>query len=1100
MTTAAQQTQVLQITLAMFGASPGATYLQLLEDMLAVDSSMANLAQNLSGTALFFDHSYSDSLTPAEFADVFIDDLVDSSVSSADKAWATSYIVAKMAGGATQASIIAELTQALSSIPPDDANWGAAATNYNTGIVTKIVDNLVGSSVSDADKSDIVDFIVGQMAAGQNFGAMVEWAVTTLDGVSHTNAIWGDAAAFFDNRIEVSRYYSIDQGRAAIDLATLQLVLADVTSDADSVITAKSMIDELPAAYSVSGVTVTLLEPGALDITSATDLGSVTALVFNSGGNTITMTDTQQAAFTAITGGAGTDAINVDATSTSGTKTINLTTSVLTNMTVGTDKFVVNAAAISGTGTGYTIATSALGDTVALTNGANTVTGGAGADTITGGTGADVITGGGGADTLTGGSGNDTFKFATAAQLAAATVAGGANTDTIEITGSGVTLADAGFDAVTGVEALTLGAGATSTTLGANADSAGIVSLETGTGATTIASANALAVDATSLEDGALLTTSGAGAFTVTDLKGNLTDSSTAAISVTLADVTTITLELGTDETGTDEVIADALTNGDELTMTGDNDATVSLAGGDLIASEYVGTLDITTTGGTSSIRTGTADTSITGTGTTEIDATALADDALLTTSGAATYTVTGLQGDLTNSSTAAISVTLVDVATATLALGANTNGTDEIIATSLTDGDVLTMTGSNDATVSLTGGDLAASAYAGALTVTVTSTTIASSIVGGTGDDIFKFVDAGASLTTADTVNGTSGTDTIYITAADTTIVDANFTNVSNIGKLKLTGISSATLGTEAVTNGGIARVVTGTGATTITTANAVALTIDATLIADGTTLTTAGDGALTVTGLQGNLSNNNSNTGNLTVTTVAVADLTVAFGTNTTGTHTLNANALTNGQVVTLTGSDDATVSLIDGDLTASGYLVGSLTVTADSGSNIITTGTGDDTITGGGDADTLTGGTGIDTFIIAATDSLNTALDTISDYTAGTDILDLEVATTSLAASVGADLSIAVSVASTGTTSGTLATDIATAVAAQIVIDANFWANVGDTIVVTLTGSSVAGTGAIYVVQNQAADATYDAGADTVIALIGTSTAPANLVDVI
>ena len=170
------------------------------------------------------------------------------------------------------------------------------------------------------------------------------------------------------------------------------------------------------------------------------------------------------------------------------------------------------------------------------------------------------------------------------------------------------------------------------------------------------------------------------------------------------------------------------------------------------------------------------------------------------------------------------------------------------------------------------------------------------------------------------------------------------------------------------------------------------------------------------------------------------------------------------------------------------------GSDNLSSGSGNDVIDAGAGDDILNGGSGADTLSGGTGDDRFVFAATDSLNSALDTISDFTPGTDILDLAVTPTSLVAgATTAQFTTAADVASTGTSAATLATDIATAVAAQIVVDATFWDSKGDTISVTITGASVAGTDVSYIVQNQSADATYDVAIDTVIALIGTSVEP-------
>ncbi|WP_432741398.1 hypothetical protein ABXJ76_14290 [Methylobacter sp. G7] len=172
--TTTQQNQLLQMTQAMFNAAPGATFLAQFSDILSAGSSIASLAQTLSGTGVFFGKSYASTLTSTQFASTFISDLVGSNASTADKDWATTYIVDKMAAGATQASIISELTQTLSSVPGTNANWGAAATAYNTTVATKIINNLVGSSVIDATKAGAVSYITEQMAAGKNLGSMIE--------------------------------------------------------------------------------------------------------------------------------------------------------------------------------------------------------------------------------------------------------------------------------------------------------------------------------------------------------------------------------------------------------------------------------------------------------------------------------------------------------------------------------------------------------------------------------------------------------------------------------------------------------------------------------------------------------------------------------------------------------------------------------------------------------------------------------------------------------------------------------------------------------------------------------------------------------------
>jgi hypothetical protein len=133
-------------------------------------------------------------------------------------------------------------------------------------------------------------------------------------------------------------------------------------------------------------------------------------------------------------------------------------------------------------------------------------------------------------------------------------------------------------------------------------------------------------------------------------------------------------------------------------------------------------------------------------------------------------------------------------------------------------------------------------------------------------------------------------------------------------------------------------------------------------------------------------------------------VATITLGLGTDTTGTETIDADALTDGDVLTLTGSNGATVSLVGGDLSAAAY-AGVLEVTATNGSNVIITGDASDTIIGGGGADELTGGASADTFVFGATDSLIASMDVIKDFASNSDIIDHAIALTIGGAADGA-----------------------------------------------------------------------------------------------
>jgi Ca2+-binding RTX toxin-like protein len=337
---------------------------------------------------------------------------------------------------------------------------------------------------------------------------------------------------------------------------------------------------------------------------------------------------------------------------------------------------------------------------------------------------------------------------------------------------------------------------------------------------------------------------------------------------------------------------------------------------------------------------------------------------------------------------------------------------------------------------LSITGGSGSDTIQGGSGADTITGGTGADSLVGGNGVDVFVY-SVGDSNPVASGANGTStGQDTVTVVEADD-IIRVNVTSADN----------SWILSTH---------VLIGTAGASQDLSAAAAYTAATLLVQTGAVAT--GD------------------------------NFDIAITKNTDWTNQATAQGLV---AVNLTGTAVAD------------------TLTTGAQADTINGGAGADTITGGAGADSLTGGAGADRFVIGATDSLNTALDRITDFSAlsttvttGTDKLQLATLPTTLvsgtaAGTAGADLVIAADYASSGATATTLATDLAAIVA---LAGTNAFDQAGDTIVVRITGTSVAGSNVYYVVQNQAADATYDAAADTVIALTGTSTVPTALADFI
>ncbi|MCL7466749.1 nidogen-like domain-containing protein, partial [Phaeovulum sp. NW3] len=218
----------------------------------------------------------------------------------------------------------------------------------------------------------------------------------------------------------------------------------------------------------------------------------------------------------------------------------------------GTDVVAITSAAGN---TAENVTGTTIADTINLDGGNDIVDGGAGNDTINGGAGDDTIVGGSGADAIDGGNGNDTLRFASGDELAAdTTVTGGEGSDTIEITVADLTIEDADFTNVLSVETLVL-TGASSAILGAEAMQAGITTVRTGSGATSVTRTDTTAttVDANLLANNTTLTIADTGVttnFVVNNLVGDL-DASTlgGTLTVDLADNTAdqgVTIAFGT--------------------------------------------------------------------------------------------------------------------------------------------------------------------------------------------------------------------------------------------------------------------------------------------------------------------------------------------------------------------------------------------------------------------------------------------------------------------------------------------------------------------------------------------------------------------------
>ncbi|WP_425452570.1 beta strand repeat-containing protein, partial [Sphingorhabdus wooponensis] len=453
-------------------------------------------------------------------------------------------------------------------------------------------------------------------------------------------------------------------------------------------------------------------------------------------------------------------------------------------------------------------------------------------------------------------------------------------------------------------------------TLGVTTGDAPTITIDTGTGDTT--------VENSAMSDGNVLTLTGAADTTVSTTVANIVATGlTGTLDVTTGNAPTITIDTGT---GVTTVENSAMSDGTELTLTGAADTTVTTTVADIDATGLAGTLDVTT-GNAPTI---TIDT---GTGVTTVENSAMSDGTELTLTGAADTTVTTTVADIDATGlTGTLGVTTGNAPTITIETGAGDTTVDN---DAMLDNAVLTLTGAANTTVGDTVADIDATALTGTLGVT-TGDAADGAISIETGSADTTVVTGHASDTV--TVDALALLDDNVLTVSGPAAVVVN-NDVADINAEDLLGTLNVTTA-DAATITINTSILVGAGATTI---NNSAMSDDASLTLTGDSNTIVGD--LLTGGTSANIIAD-GHTGILEIIAADVATLSVQTNAVTTS---IEASSMTDTAILTVSLGSDVTINNNIADVDASN-LTGTLTVNVlDAGDDavFITTGSNDTTI---------------------------------------------------------------------------------------------------------------------------------------------------------
>lgn len=478
------------------------------------------------------------------------------------------------------------------------------------------------------------------------------------------------------------------------------------------------------------------------------------------------------------------------------------------------------------------------------------------------------------------------------------------------------------------------------------------------TGANTVTFGTGAGGIALSVDNLAAATVTGSGTF-AGNLSLNLTDGVDHTITGGLGSDTIVSGD------GADSV---TITSGSDLILTGDGDDTI-VAGNSLNVADTIN-------GGSGA-------------------------DTLSFTSGASNDLDNVTNIEIINLGAAATSITTLD----SLVAAGMTLTVNGPVASALT------WTGSSetDGNFSITGGSAGDTLKGGDGSDTLIGGLGADFILGNAGDDTISMVVSSAD---SDTIDGGTGNDTLLLTGAGPTNITYMTVDLSSVSD-QLSVIETVTL-TDRDTRiqMGFENVdASGTSGTFYLTVNNTAATgsyVKGTANSDtingnsGNDTLDGGAGGDNITGGGGNdlilwdkaaadvldggsgtdtLRLVTTTTGNITVDLSQVTDQVSTSIGNQKGFENLDASALTTG---ILTATAAASGSMIVGGGAAD-------TITGGVGVDTLVGGAGADSITGGGGQDILTGGSGADHFVFNTTPQSG-EIDTITDFTSGTDVLDL------------------------------------------------------------------------------------------------------------
>lgn len=198
----------------------------------------------------------------------------------------------------------------------------------NSQFIDKYINIYLGSEASTQAKADLKTWALSVLEPtfGTPLSRGAAMQIVNDELAASIEPRWANAQQAFKNKTEISEFYSIEQGRSGLTLQELLDVISTVTSDPQSLITAKTKILATPNNEPNPGETFTFTDNPSNNLTGTEKDDTFRAAVTDTGTNdTFTAGD-------AANGGNGKDSI--DLTVSGSNNTVNVAAATLSNIEI----------------------------------------------------------------------------------------------------------------------------------------------------------------------------------------------------------------------------------------------------------------------------------------------------------------------------------------------------------------------------------------------------------------------------------------------------------------------------------------------------------------------------------------------------------------------------------------------------------------------------------------------------------------------------------------------------------------------------------------------------------------------------------------------